>query len=198
MRVLVDTNIWIDHLRKTEPVLVDLLERDQVCVHQSVITELALGNLKNRSIILKALERLMIVRNVDDQGVRHLVEERRLWDRGLSAVDAALLASVVVTPGVSLWTRDKRLRQAARDVGVLAELLGSLFYGGMALIGGCNVDTYERFGSFSGTSQAFTGPVCNQLMGCGRHRIRRSLSAAVRLLCDIEGWGGNNEPGCCL
>ena len=122
MRVLVDTNIWIDHLRKTEPVLVDLLERDQVCVHQSVITELALGNLKNRSFFLKMLERLMIVRNVDDQGVRHLVEERRLWGRGLSAVDAALLASVVVTPGVSLWTRDQRLRQAARDVGVLAEL----------------------------------------------------------------------------
>ena len=122
MRVLVDTNIWIDHLRKTEPVLVDLLERDQVCVHQSVITELALGNLKNRSFCLKMLERLMIVRNVDDDGVRHLVEERRLWGRGLSAVDAALLASVVVTPGVSLWTRDKRLRQAARDMGVLAEL----------------------------------------------------------------------------
>ena len=122
MRVLVDTNIWIDHLRKTEPVLVDLLERDQVCVHQSVITELALGNLKNRSFFLKMLERLMIVRNVDDQGVRHLVEERRLWGRGLSAVDAGLLASVVVTPGVSLWTRDKRLRQAARDVGVLANL----------------------------------------------------------------------------
>ena len=122
MRVLVDTNIWIDHLRKTEPVLVDLLERDQVCVHQSVITELALGNLKNRSIFLKALERLMIVRNVDDQGVRHLVEERHLWGRGISAVDAALLASVVVTSGVSLWTRDKRLRQAVRDVGVLADL----------------------------------------------------------------------------
>ena len=122
MRVLVDTNIWIDHLRKTEPVLVDLLERDQVCVHQSVITELALGVLKNRSFFLKMLERLMIVRNVDDQGVRHLVEERRLWGRGFSAVDAALLASVVVTPGVSLWTRDKRLRQAARDVGVLANL----------------------------------------------------------------------------
>ena len=122
MRVLVDTNIWIDHLRKTEPVLVDLLERDQVCVHQSVITELALGVLKNRSFFLKMLERLMIVRNVDDQGVRHLVEERRLWGRGLSAVDAALLASVVVTSGVSLWTRDKRLCQAARDVGVLANL----------------------------------------------------------------------------
>ena len=122
MRVLVDTNIWIDHLRKTEPVLVDLLERDQVCVHQSVIAELALGNLKNRSFFLKMLERLMIVRNVDDQGVRHLVEERRLWGRGLSAVDAALLASAVVAPGVSLWTRDKRLRQAARDMGVLAEL----------------------------------------------------------------------------
>ena len=121
MRVLVDTNIWIDHLRQTEPVLVDLLERDQVCVHQSVITELALGNLEDRSVFLKALERLMIVRNVDDQGVRHLVEERRLWGRGLSAVDVALLASALVTPGVALWTRDKRLRQAARDVGVLVD-----------------------------------------------------------------------------
>ena len=123
MRVLVDTNIWIDHLRRTEPVLVDLLERDQVCVHQSVITELALGNLKDRSVFLKALERLLIVRNVDDTGVRHLVEERHLWGKGLSAVDAALLASAVVTPGVSLWTRDKRLRQAARDVGVLADFV---------------------------------------------------------------------------
>ena len=122
MRILVDTNVWIDHLRTTDPVLVDLLERDQVCVHQSVITELALGNLKDRSIFLGALERLLIVRNVDDQGVRHFVEERRLWGRGLSAVDAALLASVVVTPDVSLWTRDKRLRQAARDVGVIADL----------------------------------------------------------------------------
>ena len=68
MRILVDTNVWIDHLRKSEPVLVDLLERDQVFVHQSVITELALGNIKDRAIFLKALERLMIVRNVDDQG----------------------------------------------------------------------------------------------------------------------------------
>lgn len=122
MRILVDTNVWIDHLRTTEPVLVDLLERDQVCVHQSVITELALGNLKDRSIFLKALGRLMIVRNVDDQGVRYFIQERRLWGRGLSAVDAAILASVVVTPGMSLWTRDKRLRQAARDAGVLADL----------------------------------------------------------------------------
>ena len=122
MRVLVDANVWIDHLRTTDPVLVDLLERDQVCVHQSVITELALGNLKDRSIFLGALERLLIGRNVDDQGVRHFIEERRLWGRGLSAVNAALLASVVVTPGVSLWTRDKCLRQAARDVGVLADL----------------------------------------------------------------------------
>lgn len=92
-----------------------------MCVHQSAITELALGNLKDRSVFLKALERLLIVRNVDDTGVRHLVEERYLWGKGLSALDAALLASAVVTPGVSLWTRDKRLRQAARDVGVLAD-----------------------------------------------------------------------------
>ena len=119
MRVLVDTNIWIDHLRQTEPVLVDLLECDQVCVHQSVITELALGNLRDRAIFLK----LMIVHAVGYRGVRHLLEERRLWGRGLSAVDAALLASVVVPPGILLWTRDERLRQAARELGVLADFV---------------------------------------------------------------------------
>ena len=54
--------------------------------------------------------------------MRYFIQERRLWGRGLSAVDAAILASVVVTPGMSLWTRDKRLRQAARDAGVLADL----------------------------------------------------------------------------
>lgn len=66
---------------------------------------------------------MMIVRAVGDRGVRHLVEERRLWGRGLSAVDAALLASVVVPPGILLWTRDERLRQAARELGVLADFV---------------------------------------------------------------------------
>lgn len=88
-------------------------------MHQSVITELALGNLRDRAIFLK----LMIVRTVDGRGVRHLVEERRLWGRGLSAVDAVLLASVVVPPGILLWTRDERLRQAARELGVLADFV---------------------------------------------------------------------------
>ena len=69
-----------------------------MCAHQSVITELALGNLKNRLFFLKILERLTIVRNVDDQGVRHFVEERQLWGGELSAVDVALLASAVVPP----------------------------------------------------------------------------------------------------
>ena len=117
MRILVDTNVWIDHLRTTDPVLVDLLERDQVCVHQSVITELALGNLKDRSIFLGALERLLIVRNVDDQGVRHFIEVCRCDEAGAGSREG------VVRPRAS---GESRRSVCVSKRGILLEYQGTL------------------------------------------------------------------------
>ncbi len=56
--ILVDTSVWINHLRAAEPRLVSLLNDNRVLVHPMVIGELACGNLHNRGEVLKLLSRL--------------------------------------------------------------------------------------------------------------------------------------------
>ena len=46
--ILVDTSVWIDHLRAGEDRLVTLLDSTQVLCHPFVVGELACGNLRNR------------------------------------------------------------------------------------------------------------------------------------------------------
>lgn len=116
--VLVDTSIWIDHLHRTDPALVLLLEADAVATHPLVIEELALGSIARRDSVINALSRLHALPTVTHAEVMHLISATPLWGCGLSAVDAHLLAAVLVTPGATLWTRDKRLGSAASDRGV--------------------------------------------------------------------------------
>ena len=56
MRVLVDTSVWIEHLRRTHPQLVGLLNRGAVVIHPYVVGELACGNMRNREEILRLLQ----------------------------------------------------------------------------------------------------------------------------------------------
>ena len=116
--ILVDTSVWIDHLHATEPELVDLLARDEVGSHPMVIEELALGSLRGRDSVISLLSALHRFPSLSHEEVLGFVEVRRLWGRGLSAADAHLLGSVLIERGSGLWTRDRRLRAAAADVGV--------------------------------------------------------------------------------
>ncbi|ORV06376.1 type II toxin-antitoxin system VapC family toxin [Mycobacterium celatum] len=116
--ILVDTSVWIDHLHKTDPGLVTLLEADEVGCHESVIQELALGSIRQRTVVLDLLDNLYRFPVLGHAEVVALVDRRRLHGRGLSAVDAHLLGSVSISGGAQLWTRDKRLRSACRDAGV--------------------------------------------------------------------------------
>lgn len=116
--ILVDSSVWIDHLHATEPTLTHHLSRDQVGSHPAVIEELALGTLRDRSAMLAGLERLHRFPVASHTELLELVERRRLWGRGLSAVDAHLLGSVALVPAARLWTRDKRLLAACRDLGL--------------------------------------------------------------------------------
>lgn len=116
--ILVDTSIWIDHLHANEPALVERLHDDAVGCHPYVIEELALGSVRSRSRVLALLTNLRTFPLVTHAELLELVERRRLWGRGISAVDAHLLGSVAVVPGAQLWTRDRRLLMAAREVGV--------------------------------------------------------------------------------
>lgn len=114
--ILVDTSVWIDHLHKPEPVLIKLLTLDDIACHPLVIEELALGAIEDRRMVLGLLGHLRGLAVATHAEVRELVDVRRLWGRGLGAVDVHLLASVLISPGSTLWSRDKRLTAAAREV----------------------------------------------------------------------------------
>lgn len=117
--ILVDTSVWIDHLHLSEARLAALLETDDVCTHPLVVEELGLGSITGRAGFLADLERLALAPVPRHDEVMALVEARKLWGRGLSAIDAHLLGSALVSRGsIRLWTRDSALRAAAAEVGV--------------------------------------------------------------------------------
>jgi len=117
--ILVDTAIWIDHLHKSEPRLVELLSLDQVGCHPLIVQEIALGSIRQRDVVLDLLTNLYQFPTIDYDEVLHLIEQRTLWGRGLSAVDVHLMASVTLVPGTKLWTRDKRLKSACSETDVM-------------------------------------------------------------------------------
>jgi predicted nucleic acid-binding protein len=115
--VLVDTSVWIAHFRERQPALADLLCDGVVLMHPFVAGELACGSLKNRTAILADLTALPAATNASDSEVMGLVEDRKLWRRGLGWIDAHLLASALITH-CRFWTLDKRLGAAASEIGV--------------------------------------------------------------------------------
>ena len=111
--ILVDTSVWVDHLRRDDPVLAELLEHGLVLTHPFVIGELALGNLAQRAAILGDLANLPQAKVASDDEVLHFIDRRQICGRGIGYLDAHLLAAAQLTPGAQLWTRDKRLLSAA-------------------------------------------------------------------------------------
>jgi hypothetical protein len=115
--VLVDTSVWIDHLRRTSPRLVGLLDNGEVVIHPFVIGELACGNLANRKEIFSLLHSLPEVVRVEDDEILFFIEQHSLAGNGLGLIDVHLLASSTVSDH-PLWTKDKRLAAAAEKLGV--------------------------------------------------------------------------------
>jgi predicted nucleic acid-binding protein len=115
--VLVDTSVWVDHLRKRNATLVELLEQGDVWTHSFVIGELACGHLAHRETILTALSELPHVPAATHEEALALVETRRLSGRGLGWIDMHLLASAVLSQR-PFWTLDKRLATVAAELGL--------------------------------------------------------------------------------
>lgn len=110
--ILVDTSVWVDHLRNSNERLSGLLFDQQVLSHPMVIGELACGTLRNRTEILQLLDNLPKAVQATHAEVLHMIEERKLMGKGIGYVDAHLLASALLTPGTQLWTLDRRLKEA--------------------------------------------------------------------------------------
>ena len=121
--ILVDTSIWIDHLRQRDERLSKLLNQCQVLAHPFVIGELALGSLQNRAAILGALQDLPQAPVATEGEVLSFIEQNALYSIGIGYIDAHLLAAVRLSPGATLWTRDKRLLAAGTGLGLVENVV---------------------------------------------------------------------------
>jgi hypothetical protein len=110
--MLVDTSVWVDHLRRGNATLVALLEQAQVWTHAFVVGELACGNLAHRDKLLTALTALPHAPMAGHDEVLAFLESHRLMGRGLGWVDIHLLASARLAK-LPFWTLDKRLAAVA-------------------------------------------------------------------------------------
>lgn len=115
--VLADTSVWIAHFRHGEPKLAELLVRGSILIHPWILGELACGNLRDRHSIFADLGALPRVQLSPQADTLALIDERKLWGRGLGWTDVHLLASALLSQ-CALWTLDKRLSAAAADLGL--------------------------------------------------------------------------------
>ena len=114
--ILVDTSVWVDHLRDGAPALAAALDQGSVLMHPFVLGELACGNLKNRGEVLRLLGELPAAPVATDPETLDYIERRALMGRGIGYLDVHLLASVALAGTARLWTRDKRLAAVAADL----------------------------------------------------------------------------------
>lgn len=116
--VLVDSSVWVSYLQTGEEQLSLLLESQQVLMHEMVMGEVAMGSERQRQTALELLPFLPMAPSASHDEVMALVDQYRLYGRGVGYVDVHLLAATKLQPGASLWTRDKRLHAAAEQLGV--------------------------------------------------------------------------------
>ena len=120
--ILVDTSVWIEHLRSASAILTELLDDGEILCHPFVLGELALGNLRQRDEVLRTLRRLPQATSASHGEVLQFIERETLFGRGIGYVDAHLLAAVRLRTGSKLWTRDRRLQAVAAQLGLAAAL----------------------------------------------------------------------------
>ena len=118
--VLIDTSVWVDHFRRRNVGLMDLLELDLVLTHPMVLGELACGTPPApRAQTLSDIELLQQTQQASLREVLSFIEREKLYVLGCGLVDMVLLASTLITPGAELWTLDKRLTKLSEQFGVM-------------------------------------------------------------------------------
>ncbi len=118
--ILVDTSVWIDHLRHDIPLLSDLLDAGEVTTHPFVIGELACGNLANRAEVLDLIASLPRVEIADHAEALRVVDSHRLQGCGIGWIDVHLLASALLSK-VAFWTCDRKLHVVAKTLDIAGQ-----------------------------------------------------------------------------
>lgn len=115
MNVLVDTSIWVDHFKRGNSILSQLVEADRVLIHPMILAEIACGTPPApRQQTLTDLSLLQLSNQVSLKEVMVFIEQEKLYGLGCGLIDLMLLASALITPGTLFWTLDKRLDALAQ------------------------------------------------------------------------------------
>lgn len=109
--VLVDTSVWVSHLRDGNSRLQKFLEDCRVVTHPFIIGELACGNINNRAEIISLMQSLPPLDVIEHEELLLFIEHNQMMGKGLGFVDVHLVASALLA-GIPLWTHDKKLKQA--------------------------------------------------------------------------------------
>ncbi|OHE57589.1 MAG: ribonuclease [Thermodesulfovibrio sp. RBG_19FT_COMBO_42_12] len=115
--VLVDTSVWVEHLRSGNIGLKNLLNEGHVVCHQFIVGELACGNLSNRSEILSLLQALPLANHAEHEEAMYFIENYSLMGKGLGYIDMHLIASAILTKA-PIWTLDKKLKEVSSKLGL--------------------------------------------------------------------------------
>jgi len=115
--ILVDSSIWVAHLRDGNVGLENLLIEGNVACHPFIIGELACGNIENRKEIISLLQSLPMALQAEHDEVLQFIDNHRLMGTGLGYVDMHLLASANLTK-IPLWTLDKTLHKVSLKLGL--------------------------------------------------------------------------------
>ena len=121
--ILVDTSVWVDHLQRGDNRMAERLLGGLVGTHPHVGGELALENMKRRATVLEVIQHLPALPAATDVEVLAFIDAHALHGTGVGYVEVHLLAAVLLTPGSTLWTLDKRLHEAATRIGVAMDKL---------------------------------------------------------------------------
>ncbi len=116
--ILVDTSVWVDHLRRANALLTKLLHAGGVLIHPFVIGEVALGQMQQRKAILAALSDLPRAEVATEEEAVSFIERHALYGRSVGYIDVHLLAAAQLTAGATLWTSDQKLNAVAGALGL--------------------------------------------------------------------------------
>ena len=116
MMILVDTSVWVDHLRHSEPDLVDLLRDGSVLTHPLIIEELACGSLAKREEFIELMSALPKAAEAEHHEILDLITDQKLFSTGLGSVDVHIIASALLE-GALVWSKDRTLAREANRLG---------------------------------------------------------------------------------
>ena len=120
--ILVDTAVWIGHLRKPDQRLQELLQSDEVAMHPLILMELALASIANREEVISNLSLLRKAQVAELDELFSLIETRALYRKGIGVTDLHLIASALLEKSVLIWTQDRRLGEIASSFGIRSDL----------------------------------------------------------------------------